>query len=262
MNIGHYRTEFPRNYGVPMRGWDPQNPTTLTVSLPLADKNTTIWEGQIITPSADGSSWQLGVDTTTYASAKPNIVAFAQNSTLSTDVIAANNLVGLSCSGKFRIACPFFCRAVLTSGEGGIKTGTAITATSVAAYTPGTALTYCMNDEFDFVSDIDADGHVVTAKRSAKGFIRPAKTGEPVIGVVVGSIPDIPKEAIGTVNYNVPASAEHVKSGALSESTTKYFMPGSGVVALAHTWEDTIDSSAQLNNSYYLVLDTTFAPTV
>lgn len=261
MNIGHYRTEFPRNYGVPMRGWDPQNPSTLTVSLQLADKDTTIWEGQVITPNADGTAWELGVSTTTYSSSKPNIVAFAQNSTLSTDVMAANNLVGLSCSGKFRIACPFFCRTVLTTGTGGLTDSNTEADASVAAYTPGTPVTYCKNNEIDFFSHTAADGSVVTTKRSAAGFIRPAKANEPVIGVVVGSMPDIPASAIGTVNFNVPEN-KHVKSGALVASSGNYYMPGTGVVALSHTWEDAIDSSAKLDNSYYVVLDTTFAPTV
>lgn len=255
MNIGHYRTKFPRNYGVPKRGWDPQNPTTLTVSLQLPEDDTQIWEGQILTPNADGTKWVLGAAQGT----TPTIVAFAQNSTLSTDVVSANNLVGLSCSGKFRLATPFFCRSVPTS-----KTNlgsTTITEYSVASYTPGTLLTYCKNNEIDFVSTVQKDGSVSQVQRSAAGFVRPAYEDEPVIGVVVMDTPDTPVSAIGTLNYNVPVSVTHEKTGALSADTTKYFMPGEGVVALSHTWEDAIDTSAELNNSYYIVLDTTFAPT-
>lgn len=270
MITGYYKSEFPRNYGVPMRGWEPQNPSTLTISLPLASTETnTIWEAQIITPTADGSAWQLGAA----AGETPNIVAFAQNSTLSKDVQSADNLVGLSCSGKFRVATPFFCRTTY-SGSGSYS-GTDYSSFHVCSYTPGTLVTYCKNDEVDYVSvpqgtySSDSKQYAKTAIRSAAGFIRPAKTGEPVIGVVVSSLPDVGiKKAdgttfIGKLNYNA-VGCDQKTTGALTEAagaqSTNYYMPGTGIVPLAHTWEDTIDSSAQLNNDYYVVIDTTFSP--
>ena len=114
----------------------------------------------------------------------------------------------------------------------------------------------------------DSKQYAKTAIRSAAGFIRPAKTGEPVIGVVVSSLPDVGKKAdgtpfIGKLNYNA-VGCEQKTTGALTEAagteSTNYYMPGTGIVPLAHTWEDTIDSSAQLNNDYYVVIDTTFSP--
>lgn len=259
MDIGHYRTKFPRNYGVPMRGWDPQNPTTLTVSLQLPADGTKIWEGQILTPNADGTTWVLGADSTAPA---PTVVALAQNSTLSTDVVSANNLVGLSCSGKFRLATPFFCRAIPTSKTDlGANPATDFSKYSVASYKVGTLLTYCKNNEYDVVSTVDkSTGAMKQVVREAAGCVRPAFADEPVIGVVTAATPDAPTTAISALNYDVPVSVTHEKTGALSNDTSKYFMP-EGAVALSHTWEDAIDTSAELNNSYYIVFDTTFAPT-
>lgn len=263
MNIGHNQTEFPRNYGVPMRGWDPQNPSTLTISLQLPEDNTVIWEGQVMTPSADGTKWQLGYS----GSAAPSIVAFAQNSTLSTDVVSANNLVGLSCSGKFRVATPFFCRTAYSGS--GTYSGADYSKFYVCEYPVGTKVTLCKQDEVDFISTPGnySGGKCKAVSRSAAGFIRPAKSGEPVIGVVVSPLPDVGMNTkgesfVGTLNYNA-AGCTQVSSGAITTAeNNNYYMPNTGIVPLAHTWEDTIDSSAKLNNDYYLVIDTTYAPTM
>lgn len=263
MITGHYETEFPRNYGVPMRGWDPQNPTTLSISLPpspTAKDGVTpiIWEAHILTPLKNGKGWELGCPAD---NAHPGIVAFAQNSTFDTDVRSANQLVGLSCSGKFRIATPFFARTVATTPG-----STTHADHTVCSYAIGTPVTFCRNNENHIVTKptgtyTGSAQDVEQVFVSTRGYIRPAKAGEEVIGVVVDATPDAPTSAIGALNYNAPAVTRVGSGVACEDSTTKYFMP-SQAVALKHTWKDTVDSSAETNNSYYVIIDTTYAPTV
>lgn len=209
MSIGTYKTTFPR--GRFPRGWNPQNPVKQTLALPVQKEPNTdgreitqfIWPGHVITPTADGTKWQRGVP----AGSTPGYVAIAQDSSWKDyDAIEVNKLVGLSCSDSFRFATPFFARM------SGANTGN-----QIPAYTVGTRVTYCTNDE----TETRADGTVI----NLSGYIRPAKAGEPVIGVV----------------------AEQ----------------GSGInssIALQPNWETAIDSESIPENAYFVVFDTSFAP--
>lgn len=157
MQIGHYKNRFPKM--VPARNWDPQSPSQPTIALPLPKTGTAVdfvWPGMVLSVKQDGSAWQVGVP----AGETPSVIAIAQDPTEGTqsqNVLMANSLVGLPCTGNFRICTPFFKRGV--------------------AYPTGTPLTYCKNSE-----TINAgDGQPM------KGAVRPAANGEPVIGYVVRS---------------------------------------------------------------------------
>jgi hypothetical protein len=162
MMRGYYKTRFPQM--VPARNWDPQSPSQPTIALPLPkDENDVVefvWPGMVLSAKADGSAWQVGVP----AGETPTIVAIAQDPTYgsqSENVRLSGSLVGLPCTGNFRIATPFFKRGV--------------------AYTVGTALTYCTEDT------ALPTGKMINEPAALPGCVRPAAEGEPVIGYVVRS---------------------------------------------------------------------------
>lgn len=228
MSIGTFQREYPR--GLVLRGWDPQNPTTFSIALPVqrkAGRPEVILQGQIMSPNAAGTQWTLGVA----AGETPSVVAVAQNDSTDFDVVAADNLVGLSCSGKFRFGTPFFCRQKAT---GTIDSPTVDG--SAYSYKLGTRLTYAKNDEIDIFTSV-VGGKVENFGRSAAGFIRPAAQGEPVIGVVAET------------HTGVNGSADLSKTQ-------------NGAWALQTTIGDAVDSSSNIDHAYLVVWDSTFAPDV
>lgn len=225
MILGTYKREYPRGYV--MRGWDPQNPSTLTSALPVAvDADTAkpyeVQPGMIISTTTDGKSWQLG--------GTGSLIAVAQDGVERWDVMAADSLVGLLCSGKFRFATPFFARfakdSSATSGAG-----------TAAVYTAGTPLTYCGDDEVEWApTGVNATtGELVPVKRELKGFIRPAEDGDTVIGYVAETHSGTNRAASYT--DVVPARADQVSIGKAVDSTSKF------------------------TNAYMVIWDSSLAPT-
>ena len=164
MMRGYYKTRFPQM--VPARNWDPQSPSQPTIALPLPkDENDVVefvWPGMVLSAKADGSAWQVGVP----AGETPTIVAIAQDPTYgsqSENVRLSGSLVGLPCTGNFRIVTPFFKRD--------------------EAYPVGTALTYCKGNE----SIALPTGKMINEDPIVQGCVRPAAEGDTVIGYVVRS---------------------------------------------------------------------------
>lgn len=234
MILGTYKREYPRGYV--MRGWDPQNPTTLSSALPVnksvTGKPDEIQPGMIISTDADGTKWTLGVATDATAAQK-NRVAFAQDGIERWDVMAADSLVGLLCSGKFRFATPFFARYAKDSSTSA-TTGTA------AVYTAGTPLTYCLADETEYAeTGVNPEtGALVRESRSLAGFIRPAEDGEQIIGHVAETHSGINRAASYKTATAVPARADQISIG------------------------QAVDSTAKFTNAYMVIWDTDLTPVV
>lgn len=211
MILGTYKREYPRGYV--MRGWDPQNPTTLTSALPVNKSETgkpdEIQPGMIISTDATGTKWTLGVAADATAAQK-NRVAFAQDGIERWDVMAADSLVGLLCSGKFRFATPFFARKAQDG--------------SAAVYTAGTPLTYCLATETE-AADTGVNpetGELVEETRSLAGFIRPAAEGEQVIGHVAETHSGLNRAASYPDVAEIPARADQISIGKAVDSTSKF----------------------------------------
>jgi len=103
MNIGIYTRAYPRVRV--LRGWNPNEPQTLTQSLPVAD-GVTILSGQAISPKWNSvtsqNEWVLGLDsgaTTLYVAVKDSA---------DLDVVSAGTLPALSCAGKFELQTAFY----------------------------------------------------------------------------------------------------------------------------------------------------------
>lgn len=211
MILGTYKREYPRGYV--MRGWDPQNPTTLSSALPVnksvTGKPDEIQPGMIITPDATGTKWTLGVASNA-SDASKNRVAFAQDGVERWDVMASDSLVGLLCSGKFRFATPFFARKK--------KDGS-----TPATYVAGTPLTYCLNTETESANTgvNVGTGALVAETRSLAGFIRPAEDGEQVIGYVAETHSGTNRAAMYPSEV-VPARADQISIGQATDSTAKF----------------------------------------
>lgn len=213
MILGTYKREYPRGYV--MRGWDPQNPTTLTSALPVAVDPTTnqlydIQPGMVISTNSTGDAWQLG--------GAGSLIAVAQDGVERWDVMAADSLVGLLCSGKFRFATPFFARYVKGDSTEETPEGTA------AVYTAGTPLTFCADGEKEWAPiGVDrTDGSLMPVERSLKGFIRPAVDGETVIGYVAETHSGINRAAAYSTETPVPARADQESIGKAVDSTSKF----------------------------------------
>lgn len=86
-----------------LRGYDPNSPSTLTQTLPVAS-SVTVLSGQVVSPvwsSSHGShAWALGLTGGT-----PYI---ALQDSEDEDVSEAGNLTGLSCAGQFEIQTAFY----------------------------------------------------------------------------------------------------------------------------------------------------------
>ena len=233
---GYYLKKFPSVQI--LRGWDPQEPTTLATTHPIttdaAGEPAEIADGQVISLNKAGTAWILGVE----ADATPaqiNSIAIAQDGTDIWDVMDADNnwdytdpktvgsLVGLSCTGKFRIATPYFAKFN--------DAGTAY------EYTAGTPITFCKTT--DTIQTLEPSKTTPGALEkveveSAVGYIRPAAKGEVVIGIVAETHSGINREDAGIPGNHTALSAH----------------------ALQKTIGKAINSEAVWYNSYYVVFDT------
>lgn len=223
VTIGHYQDVYPRGYV--LNGWDPQNPTKQTTALPVAKETTPhgltrpqwIWPGMVITPNADGTAWIKGVaeeDT-------PTVVAIAQDASEDPNVIMARRLVGLMCSDDFEIASPFFAR--------GDKEEEA------PMYTRGLALTYCKSGETETRTVNGEDVEV-----PLEGFFRPAKAGEPVIGIVssqftgINGSQEVSNKAEAPTADNSVNAAEPLQE-TFETTTYSHCLPGNAYMVHFHT---------------------------
>lgn len=222
--IGHYQDTYPRGYV--LDGWDPQNPTKMTKSLPVAVEATPsgrvapqfIWPGMVITPSKDGTHWVRGVEKET----TPTVVAIAQDASTDFDVLSADSLVGLLCSDSFKIASPFFAR-----GEGNKN-----------LYKTGTTITFCTNDEKE---NRTVNGSEV--ELSLSGFFKPAAKDSVVIGTVIAQFTG--------------------KNGAQAVSTESEPTTTNSLCAaqpLQETFGTAVNSHALKDNAYLVHFVTTFQP--
>ena len=199
MAFGIHQDPFPR--GRVLRGWDPQNPTKQTKALPVKEVTKEngskdlewIYPGHVIFGATNGTKTEW---TKTSPDSGDFILAVAGAASTDLDVVNARSLVGLEVTDSFRIATPFF---RTSSGD---------------SYAVGTKLTYCKNGETG-----NTDGKL-------NGYIRPAATDEPVIGVVVES------------------------------GTGK-----NGSVDLQSSFVEAIDSSSIRANAYFVIYDTAYQPT-
>lgn len=243
MVLGTYQRKYPRGFA--MRGWDPQNPTNLHTALPVKrtndGKQQEIYAGQIISGTADGTKWQLGI-TSDDATA---LIAFAQDGTERFDVWCADSLVGLLCAGKYRFATPFFARYTKGSANTAEKVGVD------TAYTAGTLLTACKPGEKEYVTRVSpVDGSQYKEEVLLDGFIRPAEAGDIIIGVVAETHSGKNRAANAAENNDVRKSGTQ----ATSQPSQNNAWPLQRQIGNAE------DSSSNWQNAYLVVWDTAFTP--
>jgi hypothetical protein len=103
MNYGTIQRAYPRVRV--LRGYNPNEPHTLTRSLPVAT-GVTILSGQFISPQWNSTTgeyqWVKGRD----AATTEGFIALKDST--DTDVQSAGTLPALSCAGQFEIQTPFF----------------------------------------------------------------------------------------------------------------------------------------------------------
>jgi len=103
MNYGTVQRVHPRVRV--LRGYNPNEPQTLTQSLPVATA-VTILSGQVISPKWNSvtsqNEWVLGKDSAA------TLVYIALKDSADLDVLSAGTLPALSCAGKFEIQTPFY----------------------------------------------------------------------------------------------------------------------------------------------------------
>lgn len=246
---GTYKDVFPKM--LPARNWDPQRPSQPTIALPcpkLEGNNKAkllVWPGMILSANPGAKTWTRGVTAadSTVANA-PTIIAVAQDPTKgnqSMNVDLTDSLVGLPCTGNFRICTPFFVRG--------------------KAYTTGTALTYVTSKELEDLSEADKKNYSAYTKDGTlvlmQGAVRPAEAGETVIGYVVQS--QDPK-FYKTANYDDNSNSginvlkwidptDHTK-GQYSEEA----------FAMRKSIDEAVCSLAMSENSYFIEYDTAFQP--
>lgn len=210
-NIGPYKRLFPRIRV--RRGWDPQNPMTRSEAHPVLTDTVTgmpavIWSGMVMTLSADNKFWVPGLPDAQAATA--TFFAIAQDDSNNEDVLASNRLPGLDCSGQYTLDTALFARQKKGSSDPYV-------------YTPGTKLTPCKTSEIDvyrpkqpsaatlaecgvssiteYISRVpEAAYYNQTAERSAAGFLRPAKAGEPIVAEVRTAPFDLQPSVLGTTD--------------------------------------------------------------
>lgn len=276
MTTGTFQREFPR--GQVLRGWDPQNPTTRTISLPVAtdtlDKTAgLIWKGQIISVNAAGTEWVKGAATSHDA-----IVAVANADTLEDDVQASGELLGLQCSGQYRFGTPFFAHFTADTAAHATAFATAVKAATTqdalatavknalvestgglasANYVAGTKLTYCADDEVDVIVVRTAEDKLVYMPRSLKGFVRPARANETVIGIVAQTQygPYKPTDGAAVCNRDMKGVVIDATDGKPKQGGTGVAPVPSGVWPMRTTIGSAVDSSSMIYNSYLLVWD-------
>lgn len=249
MKIGHYMNDFPKM--VPARNWNPQEPKQPTIAL-HCPKNAQgeaqlVWPGMVLcidNNGTDGETWTVPTlaDTVTNtvagsaAGTTPTVVAIAQDPTFgsqSLNVVMADSLVGLPCTGNFRIVTPFYKRGV--------------------AYTPGLALTFAT------AADMEGDSFESANGLPLHGAVKPAAAGDVVIGYVVRThspefyehtVPaagDQPAVTTGITNYDD-------YSGASTNAVDR-------ALALRKSIDLAEDSLTKPENAYVIEFDTAFQPT-
>lgn len=265
--IGTYKRDYVR--GQVLRGFDTQNPTTRTLALPVHEDPINdptigiIHQGMVVSINTAGTEWVKGVKSGT---SDTSVVAVAHTDSYEDDVLAAGGLLGLQCSGQYRFATPFFKHyteaKVVASGATSGQTN--VTAATLANYKVGTQLAACGNDETDVVFINTPEG--VKAKTvNCAGYVRPAKSGDVIIGVVAQTQygPYIPWEggAATAVNRDLVGYALNTSTGNVDYIGTDPIdsshaaLQAAGVWPLQTTIGSQVDSSSQIYNSYFLVWD-------
>lgn len=222
---GTFKNIFPKM--IPARNWNPQQPSQPTIALPCpktsAGAPAFVWPGMVLSAAAGASAWTVGVTSNTVGSA-PAIIAIAQDPTVGTqsmNVVMTDSLVGLPCTGNFRICTPFYKRGVAYS------VGTPLTAATVTEQTTNAGSAYTAGD-----------GSVMT------GCVRPAAAGEAVIGYVTQD--HMFADYYGAVNYDDTATSP-------TNATDKAF-------AMRKSIDSAVDSLAKPENSYFIEFDTAYQP--
>lgn len=246
-----------------LRGWYPQTPNTRTHSFPIAslfegdNPGDFIFRGSVISTTEDGDKWQKGVpeDTT-----HNPIIAIAQNDEWQDDVQNAGQLVGLDCSGQFTIATPFFKR---------------VHDDTLCAYTPGTKLTYCLNNETDTIKYLKYENGTQTLDEKTvycRGYVRPAEDGEPVIGIVsqkgagryttmdmirAEENPEI-RDYVKGLNRDLAGYNLNQKAAGktLPEDVADFAQMPTGVYPLMFSFGSAVTSDSDISTAYYIVFDT------
>jgi hypothetical protein len=247
-----------------LRGWYPQTPNTRTHSFPIAslfkgnNPKDFIFRGSVISTTEDGDKWVKGVPTGTTHNP---IIAIAQNDEWQDDVQNAGQLVGLDCSGQFTIATPFFKHK--HDGE-------------LCEYTPGTKLTYCLNNETDTIQYLEyANGTqtlVTDDEVKCIGYVRPAKDGEPVIGIVsqkgagryttmdmirAAENPEI-REYVKGLNRDLAGYNLNLKAAGknLTDNASDFAKMPTGAYPLMFSFGSAVTSDSDISTAYYIVFDT------
>lgn len=248
MKIGHFMNDFPKM--VPARNWNPQEPKQPTIALhcpkDAQGDAQLVWPGMVlcIKPESDGSTWVLPTAdediTNTVAGAAagttPSVVAIAQDPTFgsqSINVLMADSLVGLPCTGNFRIVTPFYKHGV--------------------PYTPGTPLTFATAEDMaddDFVSANGLPLH---------GAVKPAAAGDVVIGYVVRTHAD--KFYTKTIPAGGGEAASEVGVVNYDDMSGKKFNETDKALALRVSIDLAEDSLCKPENAYVIEFDTAFQPT-
>lgn len=269
MTVGTFLNHFPKM--VPARNWDPQRPSQPTVSLPCPKDHTAgnerrfVWPGMVLCESLNAATgeteWTIpsvdaefvnkssDVDSTHRL---PTLVAIAQDPTYGTqsrNVALSDRLVGLPCTGAFRIVTPFFKRD--------------------EAYTVGTLLTFATNAD---VTGADADAYKA-GSIVMHGCVRPAQPGEVVIGRVVRTYEDkyyvrkweeLEKDSTG---QDIPGTWHLVIKGVVNyddphkgDTVNVPFNETCQALALHKSIDEAMDSTALPENSYVIEFDTVNLP--
>lgn len=220
--IGIHKEKYPR--AIVLRGWDPTAPSTLSSSRPVASSDVDeVLSGMVIVASKTTNKWVLGAETH-----EPDaFVAFAQDHATDLDVVEADSLVGLTCHGKFRIATPHFMRQAATG-----TVAEPVADGDAYAYAVGTPITYALNDEIGITSSF-VDGAWTEVGVSGKGKVRPAKAGEPVIGIIA--------ESFTGINGNTDLTQTVCQARPLQLSPF-----------------NTVETGCLTENAYHVVIDTTY----
>lgn len=254
---GYYQTLFPSVTVI--RGYNPMEPHTLAIAHPIAINPTTgkmerIFSGMVISTNAAGTAWVRGLDADATAAQK-NTVAISQDDATTWDVMDATNtdvfhqptaymigsLVGLSCSGQFRIASPYFARYYQTTDS-----ETSTTTTHAYEYKAGTPLTPCLANEVIYTSVPDpANPGILKLEKveDPSGFFRPATTGELVFGIVAETHNGANRE---DANHGTTVA----DNGALT------------AMALQKSIGKAVSSESVWYNAYYVVFDTNLQPVI
>lgn len=269
MTVGTFLNHFPKM--VPARNWDCQRPSQPTVSLPCPKDHAAgherrfVWPGMVLCETlntANGETeWTIpsvessivnkvaDVDSTHRV---PTLIAIAQDPTYGTqsrNVALADKLVGLPCTGDFRIVTPFFHRD--------------------SAYPVGTLLTFATNAD---VTGADAAAYAA-GSILMHGCVRPAQPGELVIGRVVRTYEDkyyvrkweeLEKDSDGK---DIPNTWHLVTKGVVNYDDPHYgdainppFNEKCEAMALHKSIDEAMDSTALPENSYVIEFDTVTLP--